>query len=139
MKRSRAFTLIEVMIAMVILVSTVYVMSDLHIRSMFRLMRERDHFLKLFTVKNCLMQQLPIIYKDFKPSKNVPEDDKTATPLTLAVELVESNPKSPLNEILGQQLALVQATGSWKNGPFDYGIRLICFAQREVPLEAKKS
>lgn len=137
-KKSNGFTLIEVLVAMSILMATVYVMSDLHIRTMFRLVRERDYFLKLFLVKNVLVQQLPVVRKEFKPSKERLEDDASAYPITLSVELAEPSSKSPLHDILGDQLALVQATGIWKNGPFDYDIRLVGFAEREVPLEAKK-
>jgi prepilin-type N-terminal cleavage/methylation domain-containing protein len=138
-KKTNGFTLIEVLGAMAIMTGTVYVMSDLHIRSMFRLIREREKFLKFYIVKNALAQQMPLLCKEFKPTKpERVEDEAVANQLTLGVEVLEPNPKSPLKDILGDQLALVQATGTWKNGPFDYDIKLVSFAQREVWLEDPK-
>ncbi len=139
MQRKKGFTLIEVLGAMAIMTGTVYVMSDLHIRSMFRLMREREKFLKFYIVKNALVQQMPLLRKEFKPTKPERlEDENVVNQLTLAVEVLEPSAKSQLKDILGDQLALVQATGTWKNGPFDYDIKLVSFAQREVWLEDPK-
>ncbi|MBM3886558.1 prepilin-type N-terminal cleavage/methylation domain-containing protein [Candidatus Dependentiae bacterium] len=134
MKNSRGFTLIEVLVAMAILVSTVYVLSDLHIRSMFRLMRDRDYFLHFFTVKSALMQQFPLVKKDFKPRKEKLDDEG----INLTVALVEPNAKSPVKDILGNNLALVQVVGSWKQGPFDYDVRLMSVMPREEPLNDDK-
>jgi prepilin-type N-terminal cleavage/methylation domain-containing protein len=134
MKQQQGFSIMEVLIAMAIMTSTVYVLSDLHIRSMFRLMRERNQFVRFFMIKNELNQQLPLIKKDFKPVKQVAED----IGMVIQVDLVDPHPKSPLKDILGDHLALVQATGVWKDGPYEYNERLVSFGVREVPLEAKK-
>ena len=127
MKKHGGFSMIEVIIAMAMLTSTVYVLSDLQIRSMYKMMRERDQFLKIFLIKNTLIEQLPIIKKTFKP---VHSTDETLD-LKINVGLVEPPPKSQLKDILGNKLTLVKAVGSWKSGPFDYEIVLHSFAQRE--------
>ena len=135
MKKHGGFSMIEVIIAMAMLTSTVYVLSDLHIRSMYKMMRERDQFLKIFLIKNTLIEQLPIIKKTFKP---VHSADETLD-LKVNVNLVEPPPKSQLKDILGNNLALVKAIGSWKTGPFDYEIVLQSFAQsEEEPKNDKK-
>ena len=127
MKQHSGFSIFEVIVAMAMLTSTVYVLSDLHIRSMYKMMRERDQFLKMFLIKNALIEQLPIIKKTFKPVHRTEE----ALEMQINVNLVEPPPKSQLQDILGNTLALTKAVGTWKNGPFSYEIELISFAQRE--------
>lgn len=127
MKKNCGFSMFEVIVAMAMLTSTVYVLSDLHIRSMYKMMRERDQFLKIFLIKNALIEQLPIIQKKFKPVHRTDE----ALGLQINVNLVEPPPKSLLKDILGKKLALAKAIGSWKNGPFSYEIALLSFAQYE--------
>lgn len=127
MKKHYGFSMFEVIVAMAILTSTVYVLSDLHIRSMYKIIRERDQFLKIFLIKNALIEQLPVIQKKFKPIRTTEENLN----LQINVNLVEPPKKSLLNEILGDQLTLIKSTGSWKNGPFSYDIELHSIAQRE--------
>lgn len=127
MKNQHGFSMFEVIVAMAMLTSTVYVLSDLHVRSMYKMMRERDQFLKIFLIKNALIEQLPIIHKTFKPVHRTDE----ALALQINVNLVEPPPKSQLQDMLGNKLALAKAIGSWKTGPFTYEIELLSFAQRE--------
>lgn len=127
MKKQSGFSMFEVIVAMAILTSTVYVLSDLHIRSMYKMIREREQFLKIFLIKNALNEQLPVISKTFKPIRINDEN----LSMQIIVNLVEPQKNSLLNELLGNQLSLIKSTGSWKNGPFSYNIELHSFAQRE--------
>lgn len=135
MKRLSGFTLIEVMIAMAILTGSIYVLSDLHIRSMFKMMREREQLLKFFVIKNSLVGQLPLIKKKFKAEKRVSED----TSMTILIDIIEPDKKSLLNDILGKKLVFIKSTGSWKDGPFTRTLEFFSIAQREEePADAKK-
>lgn len=135
MKHQHGFTMIEILIAMAILTSTVYVLSDLHIRSMFKLMRDREQLLKFFVVKNSVVEQLPLIKKKFKAEMRVSKDGG----MTLLTDLVEQDKKSQLKDILGKKLVLIKSVGSWKDGPFTRSLEFFSIAQREEePANAKK-
>lgn len=135
MRIRKAFSLIEILIAMAILTGTVYVLSDLHIRSMMRLMRDRELFLKFFSVKNALVEHLPLVKRNFKLEKKVIEEEE----LQLTIEEVGPPSKSPLKDILGERLTLLKAAGSWKTGPFTHQIEFLSIAQREEePADAKE-
>ncbi len=135
MKHQHGFTMIEILIAMAIFTSTVYVLSDLHIRSMFKLMRDREQLLKFFVVKNSVVEQLPLIKKKFKAEMRVSKDGG----MTLLTDLVEQDKKSQLKDILGKKLVLIKSVGSWKDGPFTRSLEFFSIAQREEePANAKK-
>lgn len=134
MRRQFGFSILEVLVGMAILTSTVYVLSDLHVRSMFRLMRSRNEFIRFFMIKAELNKQLPLVRKNFKPFKEVFED----IGMVINVELIDSNQKSPLKDILGNHLALVQGIGEWKDGAYQYKEQLVSIGVREVALEAEK-
>lgn len=135
MKRQQGFTLIEILISMFILTMSVYVLSDLQIHSMFKMMREREQLLKFFMVKNALINQLPEIKQHFKPEKTAPEGNG----LSLVVDIVEPEKKSILKDILGKQLVIVKAVGSWKDGTWPRTLEFFSIAQREEePPRAKK-
>src|SRR5579862_3690490 len=46
-----AFTMIEVLLALSILASSVFLLSRLNVRSLFRVMRDRDEIEKIFLIK----------------------------------------------------------------------------------------
>lgn len=120
MRRPAAFTVIEVLIAMSLLAGTVYVLSDLQIRSMFRLLRTRDAFSKIFFLKNYVMQQMPLLSPDFKPIK------ETLTQGVVTVNRIEFEKKSLLKDVLGEKIALVNAQCLWQRGP--YQEQMLCYA-----------
>lgn len=133
MKR-QGFTLIEVLIAMAILAGSVYVLCDVHIRSLYRLMYERDLLLNFFVAKKKLVEQMPLLEKKFKPQKSFVEERT----LNVAVDLVEPDKKSILTNILGRKLALVKVVGSWQRGPFNEEVSAVGFVLREEELEANQ-
>ena len=127
MKNHHGFTTIEVIVAMFILASSVYVLADVQVRSMFKILRDRELLQKIFILKKKTAEFVPLISKEFKPSKEKLEDME----LTLRVESFEFPKKSLLRELLGEDLDCLRTTGEWKSGPFSYDVGFFVCSERE--------
>jgi hypothetical protein len=132
MKQS-GFTLIEVLLAMFILISGVYVLSDLQIRSFFRVLSDREEVERIFLVK-----------KDFYTVfiKGQAKIKKLVTKLEepdikIVTEAVEISGKSSFKS-LKKKLQLVQTEGTWKSGPSNRSLKIVGFVLKPEEKEPKK-
>lgn len=108
MKRN-AFTLIEVIIAIGMLTVAVSVVASLQLRSLFRVLRDRDMIEKIFLIKKDVYAMwLKPPAKQFKKINKL-EDKEMA----IATVVSGINPKSSLAS-LGDRLQMVCVTGAWK-------------------------
>ncbi len=127
MNQSQGFTTIEVIIAMFILASSVYVLSDVQVRSMFKMLRDRDMLQKIFIIKKKAVEYVPLIPKKFKPSKEKLED----VDVMLRVESFEFPKKSLLRDLLSDELDCLHISGEWRQGPFSYDVGFFLCSGRE--------
>lgn len=106
--RSSGFTLIEVLIALGILVSSVFVLSNLQIRLLFRVLKDREQIEKTFLIKNDL-------YKAFlkPPAQGKPMVTKyQQDALSITSERLEIAKNSALLEPK-DQLSILKTYGNW--------------------------
>jgi len=108
-KNSQGFTLIEVILAMGVLTSTVFIISGLMLRSFLRVQENRDDIEKVFLIKRELYANY------FKPpennKKNVQKIEEPA--ITITSKLYEINKKSSLRD-LSKTLRIVRSDAIWK-------------------------
>lgn len=108
MKQSHGFTLIEVILAMGILTTTVFVISGLMLRSFLRVQENRDDIEKVFLVKHELYDNY---LKPPKPYKSVVK--KIENPeITITSMLTDINEHSTL-KALKKKLKIVKSDAIW--------------------------
>lgn len=107
--RSQGFTLIEVILAMGVLTSTVFIISGLMLRSFLRVQENRDDIEKVFLIKRELYANY------FNPpkynKKNIQKVEEPA--ITITSKLDEINKKSSLRD-LSKSLRVVRSDAIWK-------------------------
>jgi len=110
-KKNPAFTFMEVLIAMGILTATVMLTSKEQMRSIFRVMRDRDKIEKIFLLKKDLYNHYfktpdPKQKKKFTVNLEEPE-------IKITTEFIDIQKKSSLKDF-AKKIYLVKATGEWK-------------------------
>ena len=111
-KQQPGFTIIEVLLAMSILISSVFVLSDLQIRSIFRVMSDREQVDRIFLVK----KDLYAVYLD-QDKASKPLINKIENPnITITTKTVDIVEKSELRT-MKKKIHIIQSVGEWKSGP----------------------
>jgi len=114
MKKRAGFTIIEVFIAMGLLVGAVYTLSDLQIRSLFRVIKDREKIANIFLVKRELYRSYLYPPQDDKGLKS-----KTITlekpALTISTEQVQISKKSAFKN-MHDKIYLIKSHGRWVRG-----------------------
>lgn len=109
MKSSNGFTLIEVILAMGVLTSTIFIISGLMLRSFLRVQENRDDIEKVFLIKRELYANY------FKPpednKKNVQKVEEPA--ITITSKVYDINKKSSLRD-LSKTLKIIRSDAIWK-------------------------
>ena len=108
MKQSRGFTLIEVILAMGVLTSTVFIISGLMLRSFLRVQENRDNTEKVFLIKRELYENY------IKPPKSYnPVITKLEKPeITITSAIHDISEKSTLKS-LKKKLKIVRSDAIW--------------------------
>ena len=132
MKFSKGFTIFEVLIAVFILVSSVFVLSDLQIRSSFRVLRDREYIDRVFLVKKDFYHTLIQIPKVGKTQVTSIEDPDIKV-TTVAEEIGK---KSALKE-MKEKLLMVRSEGVWESGPHTRKLTMLGYLIK--PDEEKES
>lgn len=107
---SRGFTLLEVMIALGVLSGSIYVLTDLNIKSLWRVYKDRDELEKMFLVKKQLAEQVFVPIKSIKPRKEPVEKPV----MIIETTLPELSQKSALQTAVGDCCKIVRVEGTWK-------------------------
>jgi prepilin-type N-terminal cleavage/methylation domain-containing protein len=133
MKHSHGFTLIEVILAMGVLTTTIFIITGLMLRSFLRVQENRDDIEKVFLIKRELYAHY------FKP----PKDDKKIVKkieepiVTITSQRYEINKKSSLHE-LKDSLKIVRSDAIWKVDAFFREASMVSFVFQPKKEEQKK-
>ena len=133
MKQNVGFTLIEVLLALAILAGSVFFLSDMQIKSMFRVFKSRDEIDRVFLIKKDLYSAYFKLPKDGKPVVNKVENPKTK----IVTELVEIGKKSEFKDF-ADKLQVIQAEGQWVSVEEKYSKKMISFIFKPKEKEKKK-
>lgn len=126
-KVERAFTLIEVMVALFILSSSLFVLSELQVRSMLRVWQSREDIDRIYVIKKYLYRMY------FAPQAAKKTSQKfDAPPMHMIIEPAEIHKKSVLAPY-ARQLQFLRASATWQRGTATRTMELIALAAR--PLE----
>ena len=133
MNHKHGFTLIEVMIAIFILVSSIYVLTDLQIRSLFRVLKDREEVDRVFLVKKDSYTSYITPPKGDKPHITKIEDPA----VDIKTEYVELNKKSVFYEHK-DLISLIKTTGTWKQNNVMRNIIMITLVEKQQTEKQQK-
>ena len=125
MKRANeGFTLIEVMVALFILSSSLFVLSELQVRSMLRVWQSREDIDRIYVIKKYL-------YRMYFAPENAKKTSQTfdAPVMHMIIEPVEIHKKSALAPY-ARQLQFLRATATWERGSAKRTLELVALAPR---------
>ena len=131
MMRNRAgFTLPEILISLFILSSSMFLLSELQLRSMMRVFYGREEIDRLYLIKKYLYRQ------SLEPEKAKRQKQQLVEPeMQLVVEPRDIHKKSSLASF-AKELQLLVSTGSWERGSKQKKISIVTLAPR--PPQEKK-
>ncbi|MFH0898819.1 MAG: type II secretion system protein [bacterium] len=133
MKKNVGFTLIEVLIAITILVSSVFVLNSLQIRSLLRVEKDREEIERTFLVKKEIYLEYLNPAKAGK--KRVTKIEEPELQLTIqAVEFAAKSALAPFKD----SLKLIQCDGDWKKDQTERKIRMVTLLRKPVDDKEKK-
>ncbi|MDQ5940318.1 MAG: hypothetical protein QG632_44 [Candidatus Dependentiae bacterium] len=123
---ARGFTIIEVMISLFILSTTMFVLSELQIRSMLRVWQSREDIDRVYIIKKFLyrMYQSPADARKTSQKFDDPE-------MHMIIEPVEINKKSSLAPY-AKQLQYLRAIAKWSRGTTQRTLNLFALAPRAL-------
>ena len=133
MRVQSGFTIVEVLLAMFILISAIYVLSGLQIRSILRVLRDRDKIDRVFFVKKELYKELYATEKQKKPITTQIEDPE----IKIVTESVSIAKKSGLEDV-SEYIQVLRTKGQWKKNGRDNEILMISFIPVPQENEEKK-
>jgi prepilin-type N-terminal cleavage/methylation domain-containing protein len=132
MKNNKGFTLIEVLMALFILTGSVFVLSDLQIKSIFRTLKSRDEINRIFLIKEKL-------YSNYinPPKKTKKVVDQTEEPETTStVEISEIEKSSELRDFV-DDIHIVSCLGEWQSNDDKFERKMISFILKPKEKEKK--
>lgn len=118
----KGFTILEVLLSMFILISCIYVLTNLQIRSIFRVLGDRDTIDRVFLVKKALYSTLYGSGKLRKPLKEIVENPKTS----IKTECDTINKKSEAAN-LPENIRFLKAKGRWESNAKKREITMLSF------------
>jgi len=135
------FTIIEVLLAMFILTSSVFVLSQLNMRSLFRVVRDRDEIEKIFLIKKDFNKFIFKLDQKKWPTLAKPQVHKLENPeITISSYVRDIDKKSSLKKFK-DQIYIAQSEGTWKSKERDdtvYNAKIVSFVLKPVQEKEKE-
>ena len=131
MKVNGGFTLLEVLLALVILAGAVSIFSRLHLSSVDRVLISREEIDRIYLISKYLSDINLNPPKKDKPIVNTLEKPE----VKITAQFLDIEKKSQLNEFK-DVIRIAQAEGEWKSGADQRSLTVVSFAKK--PQEEKK-
>ena len=128
MKKNSGFTFAEVLLALSVLATSMYLYSNLQFRSMFKIQDSRDVIDRIFFVKKALYESF--LDPEFKRDK--PRVEKLETPqVTITTHKQDVDKKKSELKDFAQTIDIIWSEGVWKSGLRDRRTKMISFVFKE--------
>ena len=123
----KGFTLLEVLISLLILVSAVSIFSSTQLRSVLRILKEKDYLERVFIVKreliNFIEQQEEKEKKQLRTEIEDPE-------MRVVSQIIDIDKKSSLKSFM-DDIKIIKSEGVWKKFGTSYTLPLVTFIKIE--------
>ena len=120
-----AFTLIEVLFAIVILATTLVILSEQHFKSILNILKGRESIDRVFVIKKEFITNSFKFKEDSKEIKS--EDEILELKMISSVESIQK--KSALKDFI-DDIDIIQTKGEWRSRLGSYGIKIVGFAPK---------
>jgi len=129
-RRPSAFTLVEVLLAMLVLTTSIYLLSSLQIRSVFRVLESRDFVQRVFIVKRQLYDMFLAA-----PSKRETKEGEQEKPIIkeyddpavkISTQMKTISKKSALRSF-APYVRIIESDGTWKRMVTEHRLPMISF------------
>ncbi len=131
-KSSPAFTLIEVLLAMTILTSCLFIIANLQTRALNKVLRERDHIERTFLIKHDAYLAFVSPPEDERKKVNRLEKPE----MTLTTQTVDIKQKSALKDVK-DYVKMLKTEAAWKKDRMLYEEEIVSFVFKKVKKEKK--
>ncbi len=140
MNKPAGFTLLEVLLALFILVTALYVLSQAQIKSVQRVLRNREEVNRIFLVKKAWLEAFIKPSKDNKKSVTQKFKDPEVKIITAQQKLMRSLLNRAQKDIKKSRdlLRAIMAQGEWTSGLFNEKIVVGGFVYKAEEKEEKK-
>ena len=133
MNLSRGFTIFEVLISIFILISSIYVLTNLHLRTLFRIVKDRENLERIYLLK----KEAYLIFlsppQDDKPQKiDIEKPD-----FVIISEIVEIDKNSPFFS-MNERLNMIKTVGHWIRNDNKLVLSMPFFVKKEKNEENKE-
>jgi Tfp pilus assembly protein PilV len=123
-RRQHAFTIAEVMVSLFILSSSIFVLSELQVRSMLRVWQSREDIDRVYVLKKYLYRMY------LHPADARKTSQKFEEPaMNMVIEPVGISKKSSL-ATYAEKLQFLRATATWSRGTATRTLQLVALAPR---------
>jgi prepilin-type N-terminal cleavage/methylation domain-containing protein len=134
MVKKYGFTLLEVLLALMVLVSAVYIISNLQCRSLFKVLRERNDIEKTFRIKKELYFCLTNPLEENKKIVNKIENEEA----TFTSQLVNISSKSKLAD-MKKIIKIIRTDAQWKHNNAKHEASMVSFVYNPSKEQEKVS
>ncbi len=128
MQHRKAFTMMEVLIALFVLSSSIYVLSGMQLKQLFRVAHDRDEIEKIFLLKQRFYTLFCAPLTEIKPKKEKVEDPE----VVFKYESLEISPKSLLSDYKNR-MQLVAIDAVWTSRSSKRHERMIAIIGKPQP------
>lgn len=134
MAKNHGFTLLEVLLALMVLVSAVYIISNLQSRALFKVLRERNDIEKTFRIKKELYFYLTTPFKEEKKIVNKIESEEA----TFTSQFFNVSSKSKLSD-MKKMIKIIKTDANWKHNNATHEASMVSFVYKPSKEQEKKS
>ena len=121
----KGFTLLEVIISLLILVSAVSVFSSTQLRSVLRIFKEKEFLDRVFVVKRELID---FIEQQKEKEKKLLKTEIDDPEMRVVSQFLDIDKKSSLRDFI-DDIKIIKSEGVWKNVGNSYSLSLITFVK----------
>ncbi|MFH1461644.1 MAG: prepilin-type N-terminal cleavage/methylation domain-containing protein [bacterium] len=123
--KKNGFTLLEVLLSLLILVSAVTIFSSTQLRSVLRISKEREILDRVFIVKS---QLIDFIEEQEKKEQKIFKKEIKNPEMKVVSQIIDIDKRSSLKSF-ANDMKIIKAQGNWNNIGSSYNLPFVTFVK----------
>lgn len=126
--KNKAFTLLEVLVALLILVGAATIISGTNFRAFLRSARQRAYLDRIFIIQKDFLDFIWDLENNKKEDKKIKKEIKQVEnpEVNITTQVLDLDKKSALKKFAGN-IKIVKTNGSWKNIDNENNLNFVTF------------
>lgn len=125
--KKKGFSLLEVLVALLILVATVSFYSSTQLRSVLKITKEKEYLDRIFVIQS---EFIDFIDKQLEKMQKVLKKDIESPRMKVVSQLMDIDKKSSLN-LFVNDLKIVKTQGNWNSIGNNFVLSFVTFIESE--------